>query len=125
MFPKFTKIYKLLFKKNRKIGKCIFFSLSRRLRRFGIFFPAPAAPLFFSNRKMKIIREQSLFKFGKGRWFAPPPRNVNHLIIFLFPIETRKFLCCYRENRLFLANIFAFFFAPTLFSRFTFENENK
>ena len=43
-------------------------------------------------------------------WSPPPLGNLNRRFFFKFPIETRKNLCCYRENRLFWEK--TFFFAP-------------
>ena len=40
-------------------------------------------------------------------------KTPNHRIFFIFfPTETRKFLCCYRGNRLFWRKKKCFFFAP-------------
>ena len=62
--------------------------------------------IFYSAGSV-VVREQSLFYFGKTLRFGPPlGRLTLELFHFLklkreIPTETRKNLCCYRENRLF------------------------
>ena len=73
--PKISEILLRYFRKKKlkkKIGKNIYFFISRCLQRLGIFFffpfPAPAAPLFFFNRKMKILRKSEKKNEKKIRW---------------------------------------------------------